>query len=278
MKQQFSAKGFGEAILIGLIANTAIAVTFSDLVAKSAPHISFNRRITAYYYSQIAKYIPGRIAALMVQRSILSGPYAMSATIVSNLELMAVSGWLCASAAIVLLVWPNGRIDAIGIALVAAIIGVLLLLMDWRHLIRRILSRIPKYRDMSELPSPTRQIPSSRALVLSLAMLALPAASNFFLLRNGVGVDHGAALQLTALLLLSWVGGMLAFVFPAGIGIRELLFVTIGGALWRQAPAVELMAGIALASRMVQVLIDIISVLIFFAYRRWFGFADASIP
>ena len=92
-------------------------------------------------------------------------------------------------------------------------------------------------------------------------MFALPAASSYCLLVNGLGIGQGLALELCALLLMSWVGGLLAFVFPAGIGIREFIFFSLGGML-SHAP------GIALASRVTQILIDIVGVLLFLA-SRW---------
>jgi len=84
----------------------------------------------------------------------------------------------------------------------------------------------------------------------------LPAASMYVLLAAGFGFEPARALSLTAALLLSWVGGMLAVVFPAGIGIRELLFMGAGATL-TQAATPEQLAAVALMSRLIQVLADI---------------------
>lgn len=97
-------------------------------------------------------------------------------------------------------------------------------------------------------------------------MFAFPAASNFVLLVDGMQVVGDQATRLSALLLLSWVGGMMAFVFPAGIGVRELIFFALGGAAARM-PDAGLLAGVALASRLVQIFTDIAGVLIFFCWR-----------
>ena len=99
LQGQLAIIGFIEAVVIGIIANAGVSIVFSDMVGKSAPDIGLGKRFTAFYYAQIAKYIPGRIAALMVQRSVLTGPNGTTATITSNIELMAVSSWLCGGAA-----------------------------------------------------------------------------------------------------------------------------------------------------------------------------------
>ena len=275
LRDHVAIPGFIEAIVIGIAANAVIGIAFSDLVAKTAPDIAFPKRITAYYYAQIAKYVPGRLAALLVQRSILSGANATAATIMSNLELIAVSGWLCAGAALALLLSTKSILIGLIIGAAAIAIGALLIALDWNPIMQRILRWIPKYRMSSVGTLPSRGINRKRSTILSTGILVLPAASSYVLLINGLHVDQGLALLLTALLLLSWVGGVIAFVFPAGIGIRELIFFALGSAV-SDAPAPELMAGIALASRLVQVLVDVAGTLLFLAFRRWIGFAKVS--
>lgn len=275
LKSQFAAEGFIEAVAIGVAANAVVAIAFSDMVEKYAPDIGFGRRITAYYYAQVAKYIPGKIVALMVQRSVLSGPHGTAATIASNLELMAISSWLCGTAALVLLAWPQSKAGAVILTLAAIAVGAWLLRIDWWHVLRLTLSRIPKYHDLPSPPRTERQIPGLRTIVLSSAMLVLPAASSYFLLVNGLDINHELALQLCALLLLSWVGGLLVFVFPAGIGVRELIFFMLGGVL-TQTPDTALMAGIALASRVIQILVDIVGVLFFVVCRSSLVFVRST--
>lgn len=265
--------GFVGAVALGVFANAMVGMIFSDLVAKSV-HIDFDKRISAYYFSQIAKYVPGRIAALLVQKSILSGPRALSATIISNLELMAICSALCTGAALALLVASRSLAGAAVIAAVSIGVGVLLIRINWAPLLRCAQRVIPRYRFSSEL-HPTQRIGRTRAAILSTSVLVLPATSNYVLLTDGINIPHGMAIPLTALLLLSWVGGMIAFVFPAGIGIRELIFFLLGGALWH-APGAELMAGIAVSARLTQVLTDIVGVLLFLAVRRLWRFANGQ--
>jgi hypothetical protein len=271
LKNQFAIPGFLEAVAVGVVANAAGSILFSDMVSKSVPGIAIGKRLSAYYYSQVAKYIPGRVAALLVQRSILAGPRATVATVMSNIELTAITGWLCSSAALVLLTGMRSVPGAAVLAVGAVCVGTWLIRMDWLPLMHRVLRRIiPAYRSSGELPTTKHQSDGFRAAVLSTALLVLPAASSYLLLVRGMNVDNVLAVPLTALLLLSWVGGMLAFVFPAGIGVRELIFIGLGGALW-QAPAAELMAGIALASRLIQVLADVAGVLLFVLFQRFYG-------
>lgn len=267
LKSHFAPLGIAEAVVTGVIGNIVVAVTFSDMVAKSAPSIGFRRRVSAYYYSQIAKYIPGQVAALLVQRSILAGPRASTATLMSNLELMLISCWLCGSAAIILLVHTASPISAAIIAIAAIGFGMWLIRMDWQPWIRRLIRLIPRYRHLGEVPAETGRITGLRAACLSAGILILPTLSSYVLLARGINIDHAMALPLTASLMLAWVVGVLAFVFPAGIGVRELIFFGLGNVLI-SAPGAELMAEVALASRLVHVLVDIVGVASFLAAEQ----------
>jgi hypothetical protein len=264
LRKHFSPWGAVAAILIGVLGNVCVALAFSDMVAKSAPSIEFNRRISAYYYSQIAKYVPGQVAALLVQRSILAGPRASLATVMSNLELMLISCWLCGSAAIALLVQSLSIWGALLIATFAVFSGAWLIRKNWQPTLARIIQWIPRFRHLHTMPSESGRIPFSRATGLSAGMLILPAACSYVLVSLGMNLDHATASSLTASLMLAWVAGVLAFVFPAGLGIRELVFFGLGK-VFSTAPGAELLAEVAIASRLTYVLVDIVGVVIFTA-------------
>lgn len=263
--------GFIAAIAIGVVANAGVSIAFSEMVGKIAPDTAPTKRLTAFYYAQIAKYIPGRIAALMVQRSVLNGPFATTATIASNLELMLFSSLLGAGAAVSMLAWPFTKTSSVALALAVIMLGTFALRVDSWRIARLAAKVVPGIRGRFEHPRAIARIGRRRALLLSLVVFALPAASSYCLLVNGLGIDRDVAIQLCALLLLSWIGGLLAFVFPAGLGIREFLFVALGGAIGH-APDATAMAVIALASRVTQVMIDITGVLLFVA-GKWAVFA-----
>jgi hypothetical protein len=257
--------GCAAAVLVGVLANVVVAKAFSALVAKFSSDIPEKSRLTAFYYSQIAKYIPGRVAALLVQRAALAGPRATGATIVSNIELTGITFGLCTGAAIGLLLLPTHLGLAFLVLLAWVSSGASLMRRDWLPLVGKLASAVGQ-------PIPSRTVCFERvswsvAFLLSSGLLLLPALSSYVLLVFGLHISTGPAMQLTALLLLSWAAGILTFVFPAGIGIREVIFFALGGALLHPA-AMQPLAGIALASRLVQVFSDLAGVAAFIGYRH----------
>lgn len=254
--------GVAAAVCVGVFANAIIGLAFADLVGKLVPHVPYAQRMAAYYTSQVAKYVPGRVASLLVQRSILRGPGATTATVVSNLELAAVNAGLGCTMAGALILGFRSVPAALAVAASGIAMGTWLLRANWIPL----LARFRMTRGLGDVRAP--RIGAPRAASLAALMLVLPGASSFVLLSSGIGMAFADSVMLTALLMLSWVGGMLAFVFPVGLGIRELIFLALGGIL-PDPPSMELLGGVAIASRVVQMLIDVAGVGAFFAHRRW---------
>lgn len=253
---RISVLGFVAALVIGVIANALIGLLFGELIGKLAPNIPPRRRIASYYLSQLAKYIPGRVAAILVQSATLNTPGAMAVSLITNVELMVITGLLCTAAAVVCLTIGGNLFIALSAGLLGIFAGAWLVRLDWHPLLQwglRLIRSPSATRSLHTKVRPSR----SRAFLLSACVLLLPAASIYTLLAAGFSMDFDRSLSLTSALLLSWVGGMLAFIFPAGIGIRELLFIGVGHSL-TQAAAPEQMVAIALMSRLVQVLTDVV--------------------
>jgi hypothetical protein len=254
-----SPAGFLAALIIGVAANAVIGTLFSDLVAKLAPAVPSRRRLASYYLSQLAKYIPGRVAALLIQSATLNTRRSMTITLVTNIELMAIAAWGCTAAAIACALLSSNPALAVIVGGIGALVAVWLIRIDWRPAMRlgwRITGRTFDGDSVAVSERP----PLLRALFLALGSIVLPAATMFVLLAYGFPYGNERALSLTSALLLSWVGGSLAVIFPAGIGIREFLFIGIGH-LIAPAPPAEQMAAIALLSRLLQVLTDLVGVL-----------------
>jgi hypothetical protein len=251
-----SPLGFGTSLATGLVANVFVSVLYADLIGKLAPNIPFRRRLASYYFSQPAKYVPGRVAALLVQSATLEAKGAMIVTLVTSIELMAITIWTCTVSAVVCMLWNPLPVLAALVAGLGTLVAAWLIRIDWRPIMRfgwRLAGR--SFED--HLPEPPERTPFARAVALAAGAILLPAGSMFALVAFGFRYGLQESLALTSALLLSWVGGTIAFLFPAGIGIREILFLGLGHAMGIQPPLEE-MALIALLSRLVQVLIDVL--------------------
>lgn len=255
--------GFVAALAVGVAANAVVGVLFGTLIEKLSPEIPARRRIGSFYWSQLAKYIPGRIAAILVQSATLNARGAVAITLITNIELIAITSWLCAAAAFACIAAISNAALACAIALVGALAGAWLIRFDWQPIMHR-MGRLFGFA-VPEATHAERRPGFLRAFVLAAGSLLLPAASMYVLLAAGFAFDAGRSLSLTSALLLSWIGGMLAVVFPAGIGIRELLFMGAGTTL-TQAASPEQLAAIALMSRLIQVLTDVTGTALFAAF------------
>jgi hypothetical protein len=222
-----SGAGLVASFAVGLAANALVSVMFADLVGKLVPTVPFERRLASYYLSQLAKYVPGRIAALLVQSATLAAPRSMTVTLVTTVELMAITIWTCTIAAAICALWSAYPLAAGAVAVVGTVVAAWLMRIDWKPALRvawRLARRTFDDRALEVCERPSY----ARALVLAAGAIALPAASMFTLVAWGFRLDGHQALVITSALLLSWVGGTIAVLFPAGIGIREMLFLALG--------------------------------------------------
>jgi len=73
------------------------------------------------------------------------------------------------------------------------------------------------------------------------------------------------ALTLAAYLILAWVAGVLAFIVPAGVGVREFLFIAFA-AYMVPTISMEMLAAIAVISRIWQILQEIAAAFVIFVW------------
>ena len=85
--------------------------------------------------------------------------------------------------------------------------------------------------------------------------------SFLLLLKSAFEFSFDESYIFIAILSLSWLGGVLAFVVPLGMGVREFLFVMFSGYLANPQPF-EVLLSIALLARVAQILQELLGVLL----------------
>ena len=265
--QKIDGAGIAASILVGWITTIATAQIFVVLVQKHIPQVSVTAVLSGFYYSQIAKYIPGRAAALLVQRSFLKGPNATGAVLIANIEITAITAFSAGAAAVALLLLKSSPVASLFLALTAICVAACLIHHRW---LSRAARRVPILRKFFE-PETDRTNGSSatQSLLLGAGILILPAAMTWTIVYFGLHFGGSASLSISSSLLISWIGALVIFIFPAGIGVREFLFLGIGNLLDHTVGA-QALAEIAVVTRFVQVAVDVSSVIVFaIAARLW---------
>ncbi len=209
-----------------------------------------------HFGGQVAKYLPGKVWAIVYQATLKSDGMPVGHILQGNIVIYVLGVLSVVFACTALLLYPLSILLA---ALVLGIGGILsAYFMSSDHLYRHIqrFSRLsPRFELTATVPATDFSIVTR--VVVYLLLLASYVLSNVFLLYAFFDFGIHEVLRLTAFLGIAWLVGVVVAVSPAGIGVREAVFVAIGYV--NDASSFELYAGIAVVARAIQILQDLLS-------------------
>jgi len=213
------------------------------LLAAMGHPLAYRRTFRAWVLSELGRYLPGKVW-LVLGRSYLAGRQGVPARVV--LTGMVFELALVALAAVAFFPLRAGVGSVIGIPAAWAV-GVALILVAALHpqiispLINAALRRLGR--------APIEVMPSYRALLgmfaLCLLMWACLSAGFALLAASLAPVAARGAAGVAASFPVAWVIGLLAFVAPGGLGVREGVLAALLSGLLPGGMAVV----VALASR-----------------------------
>jgi hypothetical protein len=209
-----------------------------------------------HFGGQVAKYVPGKIWAIVYQGTLRPDAMRMGHIVQGNIVVtaLAVLSVLVASAALLLQQWS---LAATAVLLIAGA-GVAAYLMASDHLYR-IVQRLSRLSRRTEL---TEQIPAAGLSLLArvgayVALLTSYVLTNVFLLCAFYDFELAEVLRLSAYLGIAWLAGVVVAITPSGLGVREAAFVGIGYLTGENS--FEVFASIAVVARAIQILQDLLS-------------------
>lgn len=254
----------GLLLLIG--SNVVAALLFAEI---AAPNDSGDLRRPAlaggFLFSQIAKYVPGRVWGVVVQGLLMGAGLSMRQLVVANIETTILLMGAVVGTGVVLATW----------ALVGTWLGVLACVGLWLALVVVVRTKIlatatqwvqaffpARFRAAADaaVPPPPRKITTGIQLA---CLLVFYGGGWLVLLASGFGFAWGQSGVLVSLLCFSYALGVLSLL-PAGFGAREAAFVGLGHLLHAD---VSMLASIAVLTRLAMVLIDLASLPV--AWMMW---------
>jgi hypothetical protein len=236
-----------------LVQNIIMWLVFHESAGAGNDYI---RTCRMHFGGQVAKYVPGKIWALVYQGTLKSSGMPMGNIVQGNIVVYAlgVLSVVVASTALLVQEWsrPIAAVLVIGGAVVAAY------LMSSDHLYRIVqrLSRLSKRTELTEHVPATHFSLATRVGAYTVLLVSY-VLSNVFLLYAFFDFELMQVLRLTAYLGIAWLAGVIVAVSPSGLGVREAAFVGIGYLTGENS--FEILAGIAIVARAIQILQDLVS-------------------
>lgn len=263
---------FALSILIALGDNLVSSRIFYWLIRKHDLEAAYRVVGEMFFFGQLAKYIPGRFWGFLYQTTYFKKTTALKSLFMVNMELTGVTIWrnICVGVSLVLF-----SISSVSIV-VPLLLGVAgfyyLVKTHWLRAFTRFLTRKRTSDDaynqarrrITIYNSPTLlKTTGAFSLTLSLYLLA-----NFLLLVGAFDFPVTDSILFIAFFSFAWIAGVVAFVLPAGIGVRELVFVFLASMLGSNY-SLETLATIAIIYRFWQVFHEIGAVGLGLYFRRF---------
>ncbi len=243
------------AILLGIADHIVVSLVFQSFLKKYGMVVTYSSVGKMYFYGQMSKYIPGRFWNVLYQRSFVQIPGATGSLLFTNIELLA--GFIIRNTAIAITLILAGLqvVLAVGVYLSGAVgfwlIGRSTFIV---YSIRWIANKIK--RPLGEKYQIAHKPESLYMFFLYLLATMTFLSSNFLMMYATFNFSVKESFPYIAFLSLAWVVGVITLVVPAGMGVRELVFVTLAS-MSGANHSLEALAAIAVVYRFWHILQEI---------------------
>ena len=255
LTSQMNVAMFAVSLLIGLVGNLATALYFSKMLYKHGALVEAKLAVKVYFAGQVAKYIPGKIFGIAFQISHVKGASQAAAVILANFEIMFGSLWIITMVAVTLFALTVSAFWA----LICFVTG--LVVFAWIYktnginaTFQRIAAKFNAFyliKDTS--PGATRL---SDGAIIYVFFATSYVAANLAMLVAVFEFTLAEASVYIVLLSVAWIIGVFALIVPAGMGVREVAFITISSSMLSNY-SIELLTTIAVLSRLWLIILEV---------------------
>lgn len=263
---EFDQSLFALSVAAGVLGNLGIALLFRSLLVKHNALISARDAASLFYVSQITKYVPGKIWGILYQASRVEGMTGSIAILLSNIELMAIA--IFTNLVIAISILSVSTYPAVSYSTLILGIGFTYYVTKANPL-RFVRNYLDKKLDTENLDAITLSEHVLFDFFAYWVCSGLFVVANFVLLSAFFDLDTISNLHLIGYLLLASAISVLAVVMPAGIGVKEVVFLLLAGGSTEYSEG--LLVTVAIVSRFWQVTMDFSGAALVFALRRFFG-------
>ncbi len=260
---------FSVSVGLILVVNFMNAILFKFLLQKYTINITLQTAFTIFSFSQIAKYIPGKIWSLLHQTTYFSETKATATILIVNIELALISIFVIGTTSLMIIFYEHSIVFCIimllfGFSLYFLVIHSCYLNSFVHYLFTFFCKKYPKYT--------CQNIISITWISLYFIIFAIGYLISHLLMLYAVfNMQWESSIQIIAYLGLSWVVGMLVFITPSGMGVREVFFIFLGG-ITSNHLSFENLAAIAVFTRLWFLCQEAFGVLIILIFNRITGY------
>jgi len=254
--------------VIGIASMIVTSLFFHHLLDKHALPLPIGDVHRLFFFGQVAKYVPGKIWGILYQITSINKDGASRGIAAANLDLMVISILSNLSLGMVLLAYSINQF----LAAATFFLGLYATVLTSRSILSGkvvgwILSKFTRDRATQFRqtgPSKNKVTP----VILYYVLISITGVLAYYLMMNAVfSFSFHHVIVHIAYLILAWVVGVFLFLVPAGIGVRELVFIAFGKYLG-VGESVDTLATIAVVSRFWQVFQELGAAAVVFLWQN----------
>ena len=210
--------------LIAVIDNLLVSILFKDILSKHGIHVSFSKIGQMYFFGQMAKYIPGRFWSILYHISFVNKPGSSIAMIFANLDITLLMLLRNTAISLTLISLFNNIALTIFIFILGFSTFIYFSQSYWITDFLKCFSG--KFEILSENHKNVKKaIPYSKLLLINAGTWIAFLTANFVFLYAALYLPIVESTLYISYFGLAWVAGVIIFIVPAGMGIREATFI-----------------------------------------------------
>ncbi|MBV1959950.1 MAG: hypothetical protein KUG53_04370 [Pseudomonadales bacterium] len=209
------------SICLAVSGNIIAGHAFAQLLTHHGSPVSLSLGRRIFLLSQITKYIPGKIWSYLMQMTHLPPGAKIQSMLRANIDLMILSIWRNIVIGVSLLIFISGSTLLSFIVVTIGFTASMIVIsgVHWKI----VTACLP---GITEGDQGSIKITVNHRVTLEIwSSGLLTIIGQYIFLRYGIFIDESLTLTLIAINLLSWVISTALFIFPAGIGVREWVFI-----------------------------------------------------
>lgn len=220
------------SVFIALMINLCTILLMRNIFNKYDMQISFGLVSKIYFYGQVAKYIPGKIWTFLYQAALLESPNVklpalFSVILFVNLDVTLFFIVLLTCISLFLLLINYSIYLSILIFLLGIIVNMFIVNYCFVHNIVSYVFRRINNAFFGQLCLCRNENFSKEIFLCYLFFFPAYISAYALMMHSVFDFSLQKLIMYTAFLCISWVIGVISFVVPGGMGVRELIFLTL---------------------------------------------------
>lgn len=242
------------ALIFGFLQSLMLWLYYNAICKNKNIFTSREDSLKAYYYSQITKYIPGKIWGIIYQVTFIKDKTKLVELAWVNIFFSIYYVYTIGIVAICIILKEDSVLVPLAYFTVIGIIGAYCFSSEF---LDRVSIKLKFF--VKNLGVKFRQL----LVYILFSSIALLITYTFYI-KTFFVIPWLEAANIFSLFGIAWIGGFLMILFPSGIGAREAIFIYLGQFVSDYSP--EFLATVAILIRILQILQDLINAIIINLY------------